>query len=225
MTHPKAPQVWPVIHLSSHDVAIENARIASEGGATGVFLISMDGNDDAIDPVAVDIKCRFPGLKVGVNYLSLPAHIALPRSIALGADATWFDDAGVRSDGVSAMVEQAVAPVMKANPQHMVFGSVAFKYQPVDHDPAQAAVLARDLGMIPTTSGPATGEAPSGAKLKYMRDALGDSPLAVASGISPDNAFVLGRFLTHVLVATGISKSFYQLDAELLKQLMEQLEP
>lgn len=225
MLKTKRPEVWPVIHLSTTTLALENARIAQACGATGVFVISMDGKDDDIDPVVVELKRRFTALKVGVNYLQHPAHIALPRAIALGADATWFDDSGVRSDGVNPMVEQAIVPVMKANPGHLVFGSVAFKYQAIDPDPAAAALLAARFGMIPTTSGDATGQAPSGSKLSYMRDAVGDGPLAVASGITPDNAFALGRFLTHVLVATGISKSFYEFDEELLQQLMEQLEP
>lgn len=225
MTHSQQPQVWPVIHLSTQAAAIRNAKLAKECGAVGVFLISMDGHDDDIDPMAIELKRRFPGLKVGVNYLSLPAHIALPRSIALGADATWDDAPGVRSDRVDPLVEQAIVPVLQSNPGHLYFASVAFKYQPVDEDPPRAAALAASLGMIPTTSGVRTGEPPTAAKLWSMRQALGTHPLAVASGIDPDNAYELGRFLTHVLVSTGISSSFHDFDEGLLRRLMAQLEP
>lgn len=224
MNHPQPPQVWPVIHLSTPKAALRNAELAHACGATGVFLISMDGNDDAIDPVAVEVKRRFPSLKVGINYLSLPTHIALPRSIALGADATWDDAPGVRSDGLGSLVEQAIVPVLKSNPGHLYFASVAFKYQPVDEDPPRAAELAAGLGMIPTTSGLRTGEPPTAAKLLSMRRAVGDGPLAVASGIDADNAYELGRFLTHILVSTGISSSFHDFDEQLLRRLMAQLE-
>ncbi len=183
-----APQVWPVIHLSTPELAFRNADIAQRCGAAGVVLIHMDGQDDAIDPVAFKLKRRHPGLKVGVNYLSLPAPVALVRSLGLGLDATWTDRPGVRSAGADESVE-AVTPVLRMNPGHLFFGSVAFKYQLPERDPARAAVRAHGLGMIPTTSGPATGVPPSPEKLYGMRKALGDAPLAVASGITPDNAY------------------------------------
>ena len=224
MSHPQPPQVWPVIHLSTPELAYRNAELAQACGCAGVFLIEMDGRNDAIDPVAFELKRRFPGLKVGANYLGMPAHFAVVRSLFLGLDATWTDDPGVRSDGVDPMAREATVPVLKQNPGHLFFGSVAFKYQPVDPDPPAAARAALALGMIPTTSGAATGVPPQASKLHAMRQALGDGPLAVASGIDPDNAYELGRFLTHILVSTGISSSFHEFDEGLLRRLMGQLE-
>lgn len=224
MSHTQPPQVWPVIHLDTPDVAYCNAELARRCGCPGVFLIEMDGCNDAIDPVAIEVKRRFPGLKVGVNYLGMPAHLAVAHSLALGLDATWTDNPGVRSDGVHPMVREATVPVLQQNPGHLFFGSVAFKYQPEDADPPAAARAALALGMIPTTSGPATGMPPQASKLHAMREAVGTGPLAVASGIDPDNAYELGRFLTHILVSTGISSSFYEFDEGLLRRLMGQLE-
>jgi hypothetical protein len=218
-----SPQVWPVIHLSTPELAYRNADIAVRCGAAGVFLIEMGGLDDAIDPVAVELKRRYPNLKVGINYLSLPAPIALVRTIGLGMDATWADRPGVRSNCIEDSVE-AITPVLRTNPGHLFFASVAFKYQPVDPNPALAALRAHELGMIPTTSGTATGVAPSSQKLYGMRKVLGDKPpLAVASGITQDNAYELGRFLSHILVSTGISESFYSFSEPLLARLMEQV--
>ncbi len=45
----------------------------------------------------------------------------------------------------------------------------------------------------------------------------------MASGIDPHNVYELGRFLTHILVSTGISSSFYDFDEGLLQRLMAQL--
>jgi predicted TIM-barrel enzyme len=53
-----------------------------------------------------------------------------------------------------------------------------------------------------------------------MKLALGDLPLAIASGIAPEN---IRRYLPHAdafLVATGISRSFTELDPEKLETLM-----
>lgn len=200
-----------------------NADIAVRAGCTGVFVISMEGHDNAVTPVAREIKLRHPGLRVGVNYLSLAAPDALARSLENGLHATWSDRPGVSSAGPDAD-GMRIARVLRNNPMHLFFGSVAFKYQPVDPCPEQAAVEAAKLHMIATTSGLATGEPPTADKLFRMRQSLGEAPLAVASGISPDNAFELGRFLTHVLVATGISKSFYEFDEALLVRLLAQLD-
>lgn len=216
------PEIWPVIHLSTAELALENALIARSCGCTGVFVISMDGRDDLIDPIATRIRHETPGLLVGVNYLSLSAPAALERSLLGNFDATWSDAPGVRSDEIQAKA-YAVELLLQRNPKHRFFGSVAFKYQVPDPNPARAARLASQLGMIATTSGEATGVAPPARKLALMRTALGESPLALASGVTPDNAYELGRFLSHVLVATGISSSFYEFDRQLLKELVKQL--
>jgi hypothetical protein len=212
-----------VIHLAAPERAYRNAEIAFAHGAAGVFVISMDGLDDAIDPVAFELKRRNPGRRVGVNYLTLPAHIALARSLSLGMDATWTDRPGVRSEFVDDLVPAAITPVLEANPAHLFFGSVAFKYQAIDRDPPKAARLAMHHGMIPTTSGEATGFAPPARKLHDIRQAIGAGPLALASGVTPGNAAELGRYLTHILVATGISKSEHELDEMLLRSLMARL--
>lgn len=216
-----SPEVWPVIHLSTPEVALANARVARDCGCTGVFVISMDGRDEAVDPAAQLIRSKVLGLRVGVNYLGLAAPKALARSLAAGFDATWSDAPGVRSDEVQPKA-YAVEQLLQAHPAHLFFGSVAFKYQQPDPDPARAAQLAHQLGMIATTSGEATGVAPPARKLARMRAALGDAPLALASGVTPDNAYELGRFLTHVLVATGVSRSYHEFDEYLLRELVRQ---
>jgi len=218
--HGTPAAVWPVIHLAGRDLAFRNADLAAQFGATGVFVISMVGDDDAIDPVAVDIKLRHPQMKVGVNYLTLPAHVALARSLSLGMDATWTDRCGVRSDSVDERVPE-LSRMLSGNPTHDFFGSVAFKYQRPDADPPTAAKRAIEFGMIPTTSGEATGHAPPAEKLRRIREAIGNGPLALASGVAPENARELGAYLTHILVATGISRMTDTFDETLLRRLMK----
>ena len=230
------PEVWPVVHVKSEALTLQNAELVAEAGCPGLFLISMDGRDDLLDPVGRAVKSRFPALRVGVNYLSLAAPEALSRSLAEGYDATWSDAPGVRSDEVSSRayaLESVLASrqVSADGPRHLFFGSVAFKYQPPDPDPGAAAVQAVRFGMVPTTSGEATGVAPPARKLFLIRQAMDKAfgettraPLALASGVTPDNAYELGRFLTHILVATGISADFHTLDPHLLRRLLEQFD-
>lgn len=217
------PEVWPVIHLQSPSQGIANARLAAECGCQGVFLISMNGDDGMIDPVADGIKKRLPNLKVGVNYLTKAADKAISDSLAAGHHATWADDAGVRSDAASPLAHQCEALLIDQK-EHLFFAGIAFKYRKEEPDPPRAAARALYLGFLPTTSGTATGSAPDVAKLAGIRAAISPSaPLAVASGITPDNVALLGPHLSHILVATGISSSFHEFDADLLKTLMRNL--
>lgn len=107
----------------------------------------------------------------------------------------------------------------------LYFGGVAFKTQrghSLD-EAAAAANIARDYMDVVTTSGPATGTPPNLDKVKVMRDALGTYPLALASGLDLHN---LDGFLPHVdafLVATGLSRNFFNLDRDLVARFVEKV--
>lgn len=57
---------------------------------------------------------------------------------------------------------------------------------------------------VVTTSGPATGQAADIAKIKTMRASLGKTPLAIASGISPENISLYLGVADCFLVATSL---------------------
>lgn len=212
-------QVLPVIHVLDVAQAVQNAQLAFEHGADGVFVISMDGRDDELDGVACHLKSRWPDRFIGVNYLTVAPLAALERSLLFGLDATWTDKPGVTSQEASDQA-RLISELLLRHPKHKFFGSVAFKYQPTDSDPSKAAVNAATLGMVPTTSGSATGIPPAVTKVAAMRRALGTGPLALASGLTPENVGVLAPYLTHLLVATGVSRSFHEFDAELLARFV-----
>jgi len=56
-----------------------------------------------------------------------------------------------------------------------------------------------------------------------MKAALGDAPLAVASGITPENVSRHLPFADCFLVATGISRSFIELDPSRARKLVERV--
>lgn len=215
MTH-----IWPVIHIDTPEIACANAAMAARHGAKGVFLIQMEGDDEKIDPIAQLIFSLHPGLLVGVNYLSLPAPRALERAIEKGYNASWSDNPGVRSDSIASFVPD-IERTLQDYPDHLFFGSVAFKYQKKESDPGEAAKRALDFRMLPTTSGQATGHAPEVEKLIEIRRVIGvQAPLALASGVTPENASILAPYLSDILVSTGISANFYEFDEAKLLELM-----
>lgn len=217
------PEVWPVIHVLSSRLALSAAELAAKHQCAGVFLISMDGYDNRIDPIAEDIRQRIPELSIGVNYLTMPADRALRRSLEHGYQATWTDDAGLHSTGVSDPAP-ACRALLQQHPDHPFFGAVDFKGQRGDADPGRAAQFALEYGMIPTTSGSRTGVAPPAQKLSSIRTAIGSAaPFAVASGVTPENVGELGVFVSHILISTGISADFHSFSEVKLAALMVNL--
>jgi len=97
---------------------------------------------------------------------------------------------------------------------------VAFKYQRPVEDLASAARIAMRYMDVVTTSGPGTGIAAEREKIVAMREATGDFPLAIASGITPDNVGDYLEVADCFLVATGISRSFSEIDAGRLHRLL-----
>jgi predicted TIM-barrel enzyme len=106
----------------------------------------------------------------------------------------------------------------------MYFGGTAFKQQrPVEpSEYERSAEIALPFMDVVTTSGPATGREADGRKIEDFRRGLGDAPLALASGITPENAERYGRDVDCFLVATGIAPpgDFYSIDPARLDALL-----
>jgi predicted TIM-barrel enzyme len=200
----------PVVHVRDETQAAENVQIARDAGADGVFLINHGLGHQRLLRIAQEAAERNAKLFVGVNCLDLPAEgvfSRVPRCIR----GVWTDNAGICAGDPDAAIRIRAARE-QSDWDGLYFGGVAFKYQPLNGSPGEAARLAVDYVDVVTTSGSGTGVPPSVAKVAAMRGAIGMCPLAIASGITPEN--IVG-FLPHAdafLVATGISQNFNNLD-------------
>ena len=219
-----ACRVIPVIHHIEPSLSLEQAKLAFELGADGVFLISHQDDDASLIPLAKQIRQERPTAWLGINFLSmgLPGAFRLVIDSDVRIDGVWSDRPGVSSEGYEtealhlatyrALLDDAGRPVPS------IFASVAFKYQAFENDPGLAAAKALELGFIPTTSGSATGSAPSLSKIEVIRQAIGpEAPLACASGMTLDNIEAFAPLLSHVLVATGVSRDEHHFDAQRLE--------
>lgn len=221
MTMTLTHRVLPVIHHVSTEVSVAQADLAMRCGADGVFLISHDGrNMDLFKPAHI-IRSRYPMAKLGINLLGVSAVAALDEVASANLNMLWTDNPDVSSLGPG-KVAKAIAFFLSLHSGFEFFGSVAFKYQAVEPDPAGAAVEAMKLGMIATTSGPATGNAPTVEKLAAMRAAIGPTArVAVASGMTVENVGSFLPYVTDFLVATGVSSDIHHFDETLLRQFVE----
>ena len=226
------PAVLPVIHVRDAAQAGRNAAIAIEAGAQGVFLINHDFDHEELVPILGEVRARFPSLWLGANFLAVTGRDAFPvlgRLEAEGVeiDAYWADDARIDERAATdGQVEAAeIAAAREASGwTGLYFGGTAFKKQrpvaPDDHE-AAARTAAGWMDAV-TTSGVATGKAADRAKIAAFRRGCGDAPLALASGVTPENAADYAPDVDAMLVATGINRpgDFYEIDPARLRRLL-----
>lgn len=225
------PVVTPVIHVLDAAQTRANLDMIAQAGAQGAFLINHDFGRDRFLPILREIRRALPDMWLGLNFLAEDGRVGFAELGALAAEglgfqALWADDACLdetRSDQPDA---RAIAATRAASGwQGLYFGGVAFKKQrPVaEADLPAAAALGAAWLDVTTTSGVATGHAPDLAKIATFRAALGDRPLALASGITPDNAAAFAADVDCFLVATGINRpgDFYTIDPARLAALLD----
>jgi predicted TIM-barrel enzyme len=225
------PVVTPVIHVQDIRQTLTNIGHAARLGAPGVFLINHDFPVDPFLPILRAARAACPDLWLGVNFLAQPGRIAFPilgrlQSEGCPIDAYWADDACIDERTGTQTEAEAIAAIRAASGwQGLYFGGVSFKKQrPVD--PAlneHAARIARPFMDVVTTSGAATGQAADLAKIADFRRGLGQAPLAIASGVTPDNAAQYAAGVDCFLVATGINRKgdFYAIDPARLAALLD----
>ncbi len=225
------PAVLPVIHVADVPQAMRNVRVAIAEGAHGVFLINHDFPREDLLPIIERVREAFPSVWLGVNFLGVTGVDAFPilgelQDKGIQVDAYWADDARI-DEGAEAQTEaQAIDAARAASGwRGLYFGGTAFKKQrevtPSDYGLA-AEMACRHMDAV-TTSGTATGEAAELAKIETFRTACGDHPLAVASGVTPDNVDLYAGLVDAILVATGINHDgdFYNIDPARLRRLIK----
>ena len=109
----------------------------------------------------------------------------------------------------------------------LYFGGVAFKYQRTVPDSLlpDAARQATPWVDVITSSGPGTGYAASVEKAKALRSGAGRHPVALASGVSPENVAGFLPYVDAYLVASEIETAKYSgvLVPERTKRLAERI--
>ena len=219
----KPHTILPVIHVESRAQALENASIAEDAGCDGIFLINHDSGHRELLGILHDVKSQHPDLWIGVNCLDLSPQEAFFAATA-NVDGIWVDNALIDEESE----EQAAATRIRSTREEvgfegLYFGGVALKYQRKVDDLARAARVAAEYMDVVTTSGPGTGKSATVEKIKIMKDAIGDLPLTIASGIRPDNVADYLQCADCFLVATGISRTWTDLDAALTTELVKRV--
>ena len=222
------PVVLPVIHVLDTPRTLRNVEVLLEAGAQGCFLINHDFAPDKFLPIIRDTRAAFSSLWMAVNFLAVTGEFAFPmlgdlQREGCQVDAYWADDACIDEDGANVEAKRIAKARADSGWDGLYFGGTAFKKQrevAADRygDAAREACPFMD---VITTSGVATGQEADLGKIEVFRAAIGDRPLALASGISPENAEAYAD-VDCFMVATGINEpgNFYDIDPARLGELM-----
>ncbi len=191
----------PVIHILDSALSLKQATIARDAGANGVFLCDHGASHEATLASILEIRAELPGLWLGLNMLG-----GILMSFAPHVRGVWTDN----------------LPLHKFMEPH--FGGVLFKGQPQDWN-----LLPRALaeGFIPVTSGPSTGYPAPPSRVALIRrrmdqilDPENRAPLALASGLTPQNVGDYRENVDIFMVATGVSRDFYNFDPGALAEFV-----
>ena len=224
------PAVLPVIHARDRGQVARNVQVAVREGAHGVFLINHDFALDGLLPLIREVRDRYPSLWLGANFLGVTGAQAFPvlgdleRSGCV-VDAYWADDARIDERSEKQHEADAMAETRRTSGwTGLYLGGTAFKKQREvrpEHFETAARIAARHMDAV-TTSGVATGRSAEVSKIEAFRTGCADQALAVASGVTPDNAGVYAGLVDAILVATGINRTgdFYNIEPMRLRRLL-----
>jgi hypothetical protein len=144
------------------------------------------------------VRKQFPDEWIGLNFLDIPlaqADLLEGYSHRGKPDALWFDSLPSTDLSLPAWTRS--------------LGGIAFKYKnanPNDEELARQCEQAIKYVDVATTSGDETGKPPTVEKLQKIKTLLrGETPLALASGVSKDNVVSFLPFVDIFLVASSIT--------------------
>ncbi len=218
----KEHTVLPVIHVKDKSQAVENANVAFDCGADGIFLINHNVSPITLNEIYQEVRKRYEKEWIGINCLGLSVEIVFSE-LPFGVSGVWSDNAGIDLGGASECARDVLKIKAELKWEGLYFGGVAFKYQNKVPFPKLRLVaeVSKNFMDVVVTSGPKTGSPPDIMKIKIMKTTLSrDFPLAIASGITSENVKEFLPYADCFLVATSISKDFYNFDSEKLKALI-----
>jgi len=222
----KKKTLFVVIHVFNDlSQVLENVRIAIGEGADGVFLINHSPrffNWEKLWGMLVLIKGNYINFNIGLNFLDLSARDAI-KEVPLSAFGLWVDNAMVCSSGKEAKKNWQMRNNFKFGWDGLYFGGVAFKYQDQPVDLENTVKMAVNYMDVITTSGDATGEPPSIEKIRRIRKSIGNFPLAIASGMTPENVREFTCLADCFLVSTGINYDFYNLNPQKVADFVKKI--
>lgn len=183
-----------VIHSKGDSVddavtlAAKESDAYAENGIDGILVETYFGNYKSADAILAMIKKRHVNIPLGINCLNVDA---MGFEMAIDHNCSFIQVDSVVGH-VKPRDEESIAEFFKryrARTDAYLMGGVRFKYQPV----LSVNTVEKDLMVAMTrcdaicVTQDATGQETSIEKIKSFRNAIGNFPLFVCAGITPEN--------------------------------------
>lgn len=222
------------------DQALEDTEQLQRGGVDGLLVENYDcGYFDAncatdemaerLAEITIEVK-RHARIPVGLNVL--PNDYWKSLSIALSTGGTFIqaDHITGNFDGCEPVDPDEYLATRKCYRDIAVFGGIHPKYYELV-DPtcslAECAKKAMSLADAVVVTGQVTGDPATLDDLRVAREAIGEHPLVIGSGLNAHNVASQLSIADGAIVGTAFKMSGVQpgepVDVELVKQLMEEV--
>lgn len=182
-----------MIHLAGQNPvkrALEELALFEEEGVDGAIIENYHGTVEDVIATLQKTHKRKPNVVIGVNVLPNEFHQSLPLAQQYGADFVQLDQvAGTYGSGQ--LDFKHYEQVKNEHPEIIILGGVWPKY----YHPIKGSDLEADLrtGMqraeAIVVTGAGTGKETPFDKIKRFREIIGEHPLVVGAGLTPDNAY------------------------------------
>lgn len=187
--------VMAMLHLKGPDKASMKERVKREldiylkCGVDSVIVEDYFGTYSDMEWALGYAGEQDVGIPVGVNCLNVDA-MGFELAMRFGADYVQLDSVIGHVKPRDEESEAAFLDLFRSRYDGCVMGGVRFKYQPVlsEHSLAEDLEAAKGRCDAVSVTQDATGQETSVEKIREFREGLGDFPLIVAAGVTPENA-------------------------------------
>src|SRR3989344_6457699 len=186
--------IFGMIHLAGTAPvkrALEEISLFEEEGIDGAIIENYHGSIENVLDTLEETKKRGPKLVIGVNILPNQFELAFPVAHDSGADFIQLDYvAGTYNNGRRLNVTEYTAEKEKYSDIFVLGGVWPKYYQPVKNSNLEIDLL---VGMTRAedivVTGAGTGQETPIGKIHYFRSVLGDHPLIIGAGLTPENGY------------------------------------
>lgn len=203
-------ELTPVIHVKNQEQVFKNIEICIDARVGLCWLIGHGIDNLELIRIAYKAKQKYKDINIGINCLGMKYDDV--SIFASFIDYVWTDNC------------YAEPRDLEVRSGHIYFGGVAFKYQNPRFSLEDDCINAINFVDVITTSGDATGSPPTLDKIKLIHSYVNPHQIAIASGINKDNISQFLPYVDYYLVATGISKSWDELDIDKVQELQKIIE-
>ena len=216
------------LHCKSEAQVLTEAQKIIDAGAQGFllsnrssFVSSYKQTKPNLFELAHKLKQMYPSKIIGVNPLDQTSHVALMMGKQYSFDLLWVNDGGIFPG-----IDSAFPCFMESGKEY--YGSIhTSNNQSVDLI-QQVQILQGSIKnfSLVVTSGISAGIPPHIEKIKTIKEAIGATPLVIASGMSAENVREYCPYADVFIVGISVQengRNMFSYDTQKIKRVLKNM--